>query len=125
VGVGGTGVQVSVGVTFGVGVSSGVEVKVGLRVLVGVGSGARAISELAEQPRETAIATKGRISNRIDFVCTKKEPPICRLNASHFTTLSRKDQNEPLSGLLSAFAARGKDFTKGDGYAMILVVEAV
>ena len=70
-GVGGTGVQVSVGVTSGVGVSFGVEVKVGLGVLVGVGSGARAISELAEQPKVMAIATKGRINNRIDFVCTK------------------------------------------------------
>jgi hypothetical protein len=66
-------------------------VKVGLRVLVGVGSGARAISELAEQPKVMAIAAKGRINHRIDFVC-KKEPPIYRLNARHYTTLRRKGQ---------------------------------
>jgi hypothetical protein len=68
----GSGVQISVGITTGVGVSVGVGVKVGLGVLVGVGSGARAISELAEQPKVMAIATKGRINNRIDFVCTKR-----------------------------------------------------
>ena len=78
----GSGVQVSVGATSGVGVSSGIEVKVGLRVLVGVGSGARAIRELTEQPKVMAIAAKDRIKKRSDFVCTnKKEPPICRLNA--------------------------------------------
>ena len=72
----GSGVQVSVGViTPGVGVSSGAKVKVGLRVLVGVGSGARAISELTEQPKVMAIATKGKINNRIDFVCTERNLP--------------------------------------------------
>jgi hypothetical protein len=72
-----SGVQVSVGViTSGVGGSFGVEVKVGLRVLAGVGSGARAIRELAEQPKVMAIAAKGRINNRIDFVCTKRNLPF-------------------------------------------------
>ncbi len=65
----GSGVQDWVGITTGVGVSFGVGVKVGLGVLVGVGSGARAINELAEQPKVMAIATKGRINNRIDFLC--------------------------------------------------------
>jgi hypothetical protein len=74
----GSAVQVSVGITTGVGVFSGVRVKVGLRVLVGVGSGARAISELTEQPKVMAIATRGRISNRNDFVCknTKRNLPF-------------------------------------------------
>lgn len=99
----GSGVQVSVGViTSGVGVASGVRVKVGLRVLVGVGSGARAIMELTEQPKVMAIAAKGRINNRIDFMCTKRNLPFYRLNVGHYTTLRRKDQKESTSGQPSA-----------------------
>jgi hypothetical protein len=90
-----SGVQVSVGViTSGVGVSSGVEVKVGLGVLVGVGSGARAISELAEQPKVMAIAAKGRINNRIDFVCTKRNLPFVgstQVIISHYAGKTKKN----------------------------------
>jgi hypothetical protein len=87
----GSGVQVSAGLTSGVGVSCGVGVKVGLGVLVGVGSGARAISELAEQPKVMAIAAKGRINNRSDFMCTKRNLPY-RLKVNHYIILGRKDQ---------------------------------
>jgi hypothetical protein len=81
-------------------------VKVGLRVLVGVGSGARAISELTEQPKVTVIATKGRINNRIDFACTKRNLPFVRLNAGHYIILRWKDQKGPVNGQASAFSYR-------------------
>jgi hypothetical protein len=96
----GSGVQVSAGLTSGVGVSCGVGVKVGLSVLVGVGSGARAISELAEQPKVMAIAAKGRINNRSDFMCTKRNLP-CRLKANHYIILRRKDQKHGHNGSLT------------------------
>ncbi len=100
----GSGVQVSVGGTSGVGVSSGVEVKVGLRVLVGVGSGARAISELAEQPKVMAIAAKGRINHRIDFVCTKRNLPFVgstRGIIPHYAGKAKKRKRSAISDQLS------------------------
>jgi hypothetical protein len=89
----GSGVQISVGITTGVGVSVRVGVKVGLGVLVGVGSGARAISELAEQPKVMAIATKGRINNRIDFVCTKTSHLWAQRRALYHITPERPKKN--------------------------------
>ena len=125
-GVAGTGVQVSVGVTSGVGVSSGVQAKVGLRVLVGVGSGPRAISELTEQPKVTVMATKGRINNRIDLVCTKRNLPFVRLNAGHYIILRWKGQKGPVNGQASAFSfhATGRGLYKSR-WVCYDIVEAV
>jgi hypothetical protein len=103
----GSGVQVSVGViTSGVGVSSGVDVKVGLRVLVGVGSGARAIMEPTEQPKVMAIAAKGRINNRVDFVCTKRNLPFVgstQVIIPHCAGKTKKNQ-QAVSHQRSAFS---------------------
>ena len=91
----GSGVQDWVGMITGVGVSFGVGVKVGLRVLVGVGSGARAISELAEQPKVMAVATKGRINNRSDFVCTKRNLLIMGSTRAIIPHYARKTKKSP------------------------------
>jgi len=118
----------------GVGVSLGVGVKVGLGVLVGVGTGARAISELAEQPKEMAIAAKGRINKRSDFVCTKRN--LLMMIGSTRAIIpyyARKTKKAPYSEdspqtdrrvILRSEATKnlvlwGKDFTKVYGYAMI------